>query len=276
MAEETKEPDVNVQTTEGSQALDIQQTTPAKVDPSADTTTPETLGVNQAQFDKFYDAKVRAYNWEGHAKELAWQMSQKGGTAKPVAPPQDATEAKAQAAIDEAGLDIDALNAELAENGKLGAETLAALKAKGIPEETAQGYARYIVDTANNFVAEVKTYLGGDEGIATLKAWALKNLEPSEIQLYEKKLSDPAEWKVYADSIKTRAGVRSGTPAAIVQGGNAQGGANSGTTPYGDMAELTADQRNPKYRTDPKFRANVMARARASTFDVPKRQMIAN
>lgn len=258
---------VTAQNTVASQSVNIEAPV-EKNDPNADPNTPDSFGVSQAQYDKFYDAKSRSYNWEAHAKEITWQQSQKGTKGEPASQP---TENQAKEAVDKAGLDVDALNAELRDDGKLSAESLAALKAVGIPEEVATGYAQYVVDTAEGFVKEVTAYLGGDDGIETLKTWALKNLSPSEIQTYEQKLSDPAEWKVWADSLIAKAGVKTGNPATLIAGNNAQGAAKDSAAPYQDMTELLKDQRNPKYRTDPQFRAQVMARARASTFPVSPR-----
>jgi hypothetical protein len=255
--------DVAVTTTKGSEAIQIDVPHKGKETPGAEEATPEKFSVSQAQFDKFYDPKAGAYNWENHAKELAWQLTQKGDA--PAKEQPKATEATAQAAVSKAGLDMEALEQELSLNGKLSPESLDALAKVGIPEEAATGYANYLKGKAEAHVNAVQSYLGGKDGLATLKAWAIENLSVAERTKFEQKLADPGEWRVYADYLKQRAGVRSGNPGKVVHGQNAQGSSNQAES-YKSMAEMTADQRNPKYKTDPGFRAKVMERARASTF----------
>ncbi|MGH2619836.1 MAG: hypothetical protein ACRDHG_04610, partial [Anaerolineales bacterium] len=71
-------------------------------------------------FAKFWDASKAAYNWEGHARELAWKLSNKADSkADPKAPNPAATKgevgdteaAKVAAA---AGVNMDAINDAIA------------------------------------------------------------------------------------------------------------------------------------------------------------------
>lgn len=254
--------------------------------PAADpaTPTPESLGVTQAQFDKFYSADT-GYNWENHAKELAFKLEGKAPPAEGEETPAEgeppaeetpapaegeapASEADATNAVAQAGLDFEQVNETIATTGALSEEHLVALRKIGIPDEVSQGYVKYLKGTAEAHVASVTEYMGGDDGLAKAREWAKANLPLAEIQDYEKRISDPETWRLAADSILARAGLPAGQKADPIVPPNAQQAPTTpgGIQPYATQADMIADQRKPEYRKDPAFHQQVMDRARISTF----------
>jgi hypothetical protein len=193
------------------------------------------------------------------AGEAAPEGAENAGEAAP-------SEADARTAVEAAGLDFAELDQQVAANGKLDAEALEKLAKVGIPEDVVQRYVAFTVETAEKHVADVKQHLGGDQGIAAIKEWAGVNLKPEEVTAYENMLSDPAQWRVAADALLMRAGLPQGQKGPLVQAPNAASPGTTGTQPYQNEGEMVADQRRPEYKSDPTFREQVMARARASTF----------
>lgn len=220
-------------------------------------------------FAKFWDASKAAYNWEGHARELAWKLSNKADSkADPKAPNPAATKgevgdteaAKVAAA---AGVNMDAINDAIASGEAIPAEDRAKLNAVGIPDEAIDDF----VDTKRGQIAahvnEVTTFLGGKSGMAQLADWATKNFKPDEVQAFNEQLNDPARWRATAAYLLHQAGLPQGNRGTIYQGPNAGAPATS-VSGYANDAELQSDIRKPLYKTDPAFREQVKARLRQS------------
>ena len=239
----------------------------AAAESTEQTPTAESLGVTAEQFDKFYNAD-NGYNWEAHAKESEYKLSQKAGEADPDAAAAD--DKTAQKAASDAGLDFSDLEAKIIKDGDIGEADYAALEAIGIPKDIAGDYIEGIKFRASAQVKAVTEAFGGAEGLAKVEQFVQANYTADEIATLERDLSDPEIYKVTVDAIHAR--MEKEAAGTIVHGTNQQGGGDGGTgvEPYATQMDMVADQRDPRYKTSEAFRKTVMARAAVSTWDAPR------
>lgn len=177
--------------------------------------------------------------------------------AAPKAPetPQDP-----QAAVEKAGFDFAALSTEWAENnGSLKAETLAALEAKGITQETVDNYVRGQQAIAAAQASKLAKALGGEEVVEKMMQWAADNLTDEEIVAYEavRTSGNEGSLTLALQGIKARFEASQGRAPALLGGETTPA---PGAKPFGSAAEVTQAMRDPRYGKDPAYRKSVEAR----------------
>ena len=225
--------------------------------------------------EKFWDGTKGEYNWEGDAKEKAWQLAQKPNVAatppkepvQPISavpattPPAVIAEPAATAAA--AGVDVAAFNAYVAEHGEVSAEHLAAFDKAGIDPAIVTDYANMKLEQAAAHVSGVQDFLGGDTGIASLRTYMGANYTEAEVGAFEKQLLDPGTWKATASMLLAQAGLAPGASSGLHQGPNASAPSTGGET-FNSEAEFNTALRDPRYKSDPTFRAGVESKLRNS------------
>lgn len=252
-------PDVQATIVESSTATNIDTTTEEvkNAQANANAVGPDTFGVSQAQFDKYYNDGQ--YNWEAHAKELQFQAEQRGqnNEAKPQEENQTAPE-DAQQAVEQAGLNWEELNWKIGAKGDIDISDYQALMQMGIPEEVIRGHVQMVAQQVQTHVTEVEEAFGGKEAWQQTQAWADRNLSEGEIDHLNRMLAGP-DYQMAVDMLKQRAGTAMQTGPQTVPG-------VTQVAPYNSQAEMVADQMKPEYRRDPAFRQQVMQRAAISSF----------
>ena len=93
-------------------------------------------------------------------------------------------QAEAKEAVENAGLDFEAMQAEFAESGELSENTYKDLEAKGIPKEMVDAYVDGQMAKADAYSNELYGYAGGEEAYQEMSAWASENLSDSEIDAF--------------------------------------------------------------------------------------------
>jgi hypothetical protein len=183
------------------------------------------------------------------------------------APKQDSLTIDEQAAgaVETAGLDMNALTDEWAENGSLSDDSYEKLTKAGFPRELVDDYIRLKSGEASNVVAEIKTSVGGDQAFADMVTWARTSWTAEQLRAYNEGVNsgDPAKMRLAVQALNADYRANSTTVPQLVSGGN--GPVSTGG--YRSQAEFLADIQNPKYREDPAFRKDVEARlAKSSIF----------
>ena len=232
--------------------------------------TPAAPAMPEGGFDKYWNAKDGTYNWEGHAKELAWQLSRKPATKPDTAPAPAGSkpgtqpdQAQIEAATSAAGVNIDAINAAIVNGEDIPAEDRAKLNAIGLPDDLIDSVVESQRAIAQEHVNNVVSFVGGKQGLAKLAEFVTKNYKPAEVEAFNAQLNDPNAWRAAATYLLHQAGLPQGNQGTIFQGPNAAGAATT-VGAYQSDAEFQSDLRNPKYRTDAAFRKSVENRLRAS------------
>lgn len=243
--------------------------------------TPESLGVDQASFDKYY--KEGNFNWQGYSKELEFKMSQRAQAPEPQQPEpsQEPQADSAQAAVENAGLDWDTLSSKISETGELEDADYAALAESGIPEDIARNYVRMVQSDAESTVADVMAKFGGEDAFTQVYNGLVENASLDIRNQIDELLRNPVSREAGITMAWQYSGLQNpgSTPAAAPpppaapapsRGNTGQAPASSGG--YGSMEEMSLAMRDPRYSTDPVYRAEVERRAMGASFDFNPRR----
>jgi hypothetical protein len=180
--------------------------------------------------------------------------------SKGEAPDDKDTDATAEKAVDEAGLDMDALSKEYAESGELSKGSLEALAKVGITEDMVQSYITGQEAQAAAAQKELLEPIGGDiEAYNELTAWAGDNLSDAEVDEFNSVLEtgNPSAVKMAIRDLSAKYEGVNGTEP----GRQLSGKPNiSGAAVYESTADLMKDMQNPEYAKNPAFRAKVEAK----------------
>lgn len=208
---------------------------------------------------------------EDMAKAYA-ELEAKLGGKKEDAPkdaPKDDTKAELpdnpEQALADKGLQLQEFSAEFAKNGELSEESYDKLTKAGFPKDLVDQFIEGQKARAAQFEADIKTEVGGTENYSQMIEWAKANLTPAEIQAYNDAVTSGS-----ADKAKLAAmGLNAKFSKAVGKEPERMlGGGKAGTSDvFESSAQVTEAMRDPKYKSDPAFRAKVQAKlARSSVF----------
>lgn len=218
--------------------------------------------------EKYWDAEKGTYDWESAYKEQAWIASQQSaqtedGQDTPGAEPAEEPAASADADAIAGVISADDFNsAVMANDGQVPQEVLDGFAAKGIDPAIIEGYAAQMYAAAEQHIESVREFLGGENGIALLQDHMAKNFSAEEISGFEEQLADPKTWRAAAMTLLSAAGLPQGG-RGLIKGPNAAPSATSGES-FGSEAEFNAAMADPRYKTDPAYRARVETALRNS------------
>lgn len=161
------------------------------------------------------------------------------------------------------GVDFDNLAKEYTDNGELSEASLKSLHDAGYPQPMIDAYINSMNATADKFVQDVYTAVGGED------AW---NSVIEFAKTQDKEVIDGFNAVINTGNIEaikaTFAGVQAqmanvrGTANPSILGGNTMS-ANS-VSPFSSMDEMADAMANPKYQHDTAYTNEVMARVRVS------------
>lgn len=178
----------------------------------------------------------------------------------PVTPQAPPTAEAAAKAVEAAGLDMSALSREVADNGELSAESLTALAAKGITKEVAEQFIEGQKALGAKLVTEIQGVAGGAEQYGKVTAWAQANMTDAEVGAFNDALHsgniELAKFAVSALTAKYSAAV--GSEGSLVEGNTTP--TISGVKGYDSQAQIVAAMRDPRYKNDPAYIADVEKR----------------
>ena len=238
--------------------------------------TPESLGVDQASFDKYH--KEGNFDWASYGKEQAFKSQQ--AATEPATDEERNSEApkhsdtpEAQDKVAEAGLDWDSLGTKISAEGDIGPDDYAALAKIGVPDTVVKQYVSMVKNDAQSLIDDVIEKAGGQQQFDTMFD-ALQDKPLAIRHKIDGLLIDPDTRQYGIDMMYKEAGMAQGQPApATAQPQQVAGNANNrnpGAAPasqgFASFDEQVAAQRDPRYRTDLTYRNEVMAKIGASTF----------
>ena len=167
---------------------------------------------------------------------------------------------KYASAFKEKGLDYSSLETEFNENGSLSEETYVSLAEKGIPKEMVDAYIAGQQAIAEQTAGKLMAVAGGEQGYQDMIAWASENLSQAEQDEFNSSLGNDAQAEFAIQGLYAR--YKSNATPQLVKG-QASPTATSG---YASKQEMSADMSNPRYKSDPAFRANVARKIAKSNF----------
>jgi hypothetical protein len=222
--------------------------------------------------EKFWNADKGEVNVEALAKSYAElekaRSSAKPADAKPAdakpaegKPAEGAPDAAAATAVAAAGLDMGKLETEFAESGKLSDDSIAAFEKVGISRAHIDAYFEGQKALADRVIAEVHSVAGGEPEFKAMSAWAGANLSDAEIEAFNAAMNGgAAAARLAVQGLAARYAAENGKQGKVL--GGSAGAASVG---YASQAELTRDMRDPKYATDPAYRAKVEQKLSVTT-----------
>lgn len=160
-----------------------------------------------------------------------------------------------------AGVSLDKYVASYAENGELTADDYAELKGKGF----SKGYVDSFIAGQNALRVQEETAVfdtvGGKDAYSKITTWAKANIPAAEIEAYNEALDTmPLNTiKLVVAGLKARFEASNGSEPALV--GGAPSGAAAG---FQSISQVTEAMRDPRYKRDPAFRAEVESRLATS------------
>jgi hypothetical protein len=169
--------------------------------------------------------------------------------------------------LKEKGLDIDHFTREFGATGTLSEASYARLEKAGIPRDIVNAYIDGQKRFVDSQIREVKDSVGGEETYARIHQWAGTGLSEPEKIAYNRMFEthDLTVCKAAALSLKARYEAALGKdPALQVNGG--VGGGNDGVWRFESAAQMVEAMRDPRYASDPAYRARVERKVANSNF----------
>lgn len=159
---------------------------------------------------------------------------------------------------------IDAARGEFSEKGELSDDTFKALEEAGLPREFVEQYIAGQEAMSTQQAASIQESIGGSESYEAMSEWAGENLSDSELDAYNDIVEGGSieQATVAVKGLYAQFQAAEGKSPSLVQGSTS---ADSGVEPFGSTAQVTEAMRDPRYASDPAFRAKVEQRMAVSS-----------
>lgn len=217
--------------------------------------------------EKFWDADKGEVRLEEMARSYV-ELERKTAQPAPKDPPKDPPKgAEGDTPKDPAqdppkGLDLAALETEFNETGKLSDASFEALAKIGLSREYVETYIAGQVALAAAREGEAFSLAGGAEQYAAMIKWAGANLQPEAISAFDTAvMGTKAQMQQAITSLRAQYTAAVGNDPTLVNGSLA--GNAGGPVPFASRAEVVTAMRDPRYSSDPAYRAEVEARVGA-------------
>lgn len=163
--------------------------------------------------------------------------------------------------LDQFGLDFDAFEQEVSENGELSEEGYNKLL-EVFPKNVVDTYIEGQKALAENIVSEIHNEAGGEEAYQEMINWASENLSQEEIDYFNKAIrsGDKVQSKYAVRALSAQYQQATGGQSSeqdslsLVSGDSSS---RSGVSGYQSKQEMVRDMQDPRYSKDPAFRRSV-------------------
>lgn len=169
----------------------------------------------------------------------------------------------AEEAVEKAGLDVEALNSEIQENGELTDETYEAFEEAGIGRDMVDSYIEGQQALAQNLYDDLANVAGGSDEFESMLDWAEDGLDADEVQAFNVAMEQGgAAAKMAVRSLKSAYGESEGIAPNLQRPGTKR--TPTGAQPFASNEEMVQAMRDPRYKTDKAYRKKVENRLGAS------------
>jgi hypothetical protein len=196
------------------------------------------------------ESKVGAPKPEGEAKP---EGEQEGSTDEDTSEQDEA----AQKLANEAGVDVEAIEAAWLESKTIPEAELAKLAKVGVTKEMAEEFIAYREAQAERLREELTSVVGGEDAVNKMVDWAGKNYTPEKAEAFNKAVNskDKGQIEMALKALQKDYEKANGRVPKLLK--PTTGAPNVGSR-YESLAQLHADQRDPRYASDPAFRQAVI------------------
>jgi hypothetical protein len=185
-----------------------------------------------------------------------------GTTATPPADDKAVTPPATPPANQPPAADLSKFEKELGESGKLSDASYAELEKLGYPKATVDAHIAGQQAIASQLAQQVFTVVGGQDKLQQMMQWAQGTFSPAEQNAFNEAMQsgDVTKAKQAATALQARYTAAYGK-APTLFGGKA---AAAGPAPFQNWAQVSEAMGNPKYASDPAYRASVEQRMAVS------------
>ena len=161
----------------------------------------------------------------------------------------------AKKAADKAGLDMDSLQTEYAENGKLADGSYQKLEKAGITRDYVDAFISGQQAVATQKVTEVKNTIGGEKSYQDLMQWSLENLTEAEQTAFNQSVNstDIESVKFAVTGLKARYDHAVGSEPNLVEGKASP----TGSQGFQSWAQVTKAMSDDRYSKDLAYQKEV-------------------
>ena len=152
---------------------------------------------------------------------------------------------------------------EFATTGGLSEESYSEISDKfGIPREMTEAYIEGQRAVQQNLVNGIMDGVGGPDNYAAMIQWGQNNFSEAEQQSFDDTIAsgDMDKIKLSVSGVWARMQQDKGPRGTLIQGKAPSNSTNS----YQSIAEVTAAMKDPRYKKDPAYRADVQRRLSSS------------
>ncbi len=168
----------------------------------------------------------------------------------------------AQEKLEAARIDVNALRDEYLEHGELTEESMKALEAAGFPEDIVNEYFEGVQLKSQQLQNQIMSSIGGEENFTAMSKWAQENLSKEELTAYNKAVETSPELAgIAVQGLYSRYTKANGSEPSLIDGG----GRSSTSQGFRSYAEMTTAMSDPRYHSDPAYRADIEQRALRSS-----------
>ena len=171
-----------------------------------------------------------------------------------VAEIQNASVPQVAQLLDERNLDIDVFQQEYNETGELSQDAYDALAEAGISGDIVDTWLAGQEAIADQSISEIYNMVGGENNYNAMLDWANNNLQQWEIDAFNNSIENLDPNAMFAvQGLMARMQNAEGIPPKLMTGE-----AVPSTAPrFESLAQVTEAMKNPKYASDPAYRAQV-------------------
>lgn len=228
-----------------------------------------------AKFDESQGAEAPTETPEAATERPAWlpekfnspedlakayaELERKASTpAEPTSGQEDAAQV-----VESAGLNIEDLQARYMANGVIDDADYEALAKVGIGRETVDAYIAGQEALVENIRLSAFNEVGGETNYREMVTWASQNLTAEDRDAYDTAMENPspAARSLAIQGLHAKWTAAVGLDPTLV---SAETGEETGDA-FRSSAELTAAMRDPRYRNDPAYRAEITAKIARSS-----------
>lgn len=213
--------------------------------------------------DKFYNPVTGEVDYTSLAKSYVELEKSKGkptpevDAKKPEVKPEDTPDVDtANKAVTDAGLDMNSLSQQYADDGELSQDSYDKLAKAGIPKEMVDSYIEGQVARTELVKTQAYALTDGAEGYQAMVDWVRTTATPAEITAYNHAVNSGVSdiREVAIRSMWAKYGSDTGNTGNLITN---KVNTKVGTGLYESRAQMMADMANPKYKTDSAFRKMV-------------------
>jgi len=209
--------------------------------------------------EKFKSAEDLAAAYKAlEAKQSQGQSQEAKPGAKPETPALPQSQEEVAEGLKANGLDYGAFEREFMETGALSQASYEKLAAIGVPKDMVDAYLDGQAALAGQIQNDVFSTVGGEAEYRSMVSWAATNLSPGEVAAFNKAMDFGSvdEIKLAVGGLQARYSAANGSEPSLI--GGSQNG-NSGDV-FRSTAELTRAMSDPRYRSDPAYREEVIGK----------------